>query len=93
MQEVTTMHEKFLKVYLSAAPEAGKCICQPRLRLLIVYLPAALTYEKSKFALTYSNGKAMPRGFSHFYCHRVVLSIQKNFEVFFNISGRLVAAR
>jgi len=62
-----------------------------------VYLPVApdgvLAYGKSKFALKYSNGKAMPSGFSHFYCHRVVLSTQKHFEGFFNISGRLVASR
>jgi len=57
-----------------------KCTCQS-------------TYGKSKFALKYSNGKAMPSGFSHFYCHRVVLSTQKNFEGFSNISGRLVATR
>jgi len=42
-----------------------------------------LTYGKSKFALKCSNGKAMSSGFSHFYCHRVVLSTQKNFIVFF----------
>ena len=57
------------------------------------WLPVApdgvLTYGKSKFALIYSNGKAIPSGFSHFYCHRVVLSTQKNFKGFFNISGRL----
>jgi len=35
----------------------------------------------------------MSSGFSHFYCHRVVLSTQKNFEVFFYISGRPAAAR
>jgi len=62
-----------------------------------VYLPVApdevLTYGKNKFALKYSNGKAMPNGFSHFYCHRVVLSTQKNFKSCFNINGRLVAAR
>jgi len=75
MQEVTTMHEKFLKVYLSVEPDR------------------VLTHGKSKFALKCSNGKEMPSGFSHFYCHRVVLSTQKNFEGFFNISGRLVAAR
>jgi len=71
MQEVITMHEKFLKVYLPGAPDG------------------VLTYGKSKFALICSNGKAMSSGFSHFYCHRVVLSIQKYFKVFFNISGRL----
>jgi len=75
MQEVITMHEKFLKVYLPVAPEE------------------VLTYGKSKFVSKCSNGKAMPSDFSHFYCHRVVLSTQKNFEVFFNIIGRLVAAR
>jgi len=48
---------------------------------------------ESKSALKYSNGKAMPSGFSHFDCHRVVLLTQKNFEGFFNISGRLVAGR
>jgi len=48
-----------------------------------------VTYGKSKFALKYSNGKGMPSGFSHFYCHLLVLSTQKNFKVFFNISGRL----
>jgi len=32
--------------------------------------------------LKYTNGKAMPSGFSHFYCHRVVLSTNKIFEVF-----------
>jgi len=66
-------------------------------KFLEVYLPVApdgvLTYGKSKFALKYSNSKAMPIGFSHFYFHRVVLSNQKNFEGFFKISGRLVAAR
>jgi len=75
MQEVITMHEKFVKMYLPVAPDG------------------VLTYGKSKFALKCSNGKAMPSGFSHFYCHRVVLSTQTNFEGFFNISGRLVAAR
>jgi len=35
----------------------------------------------------------MRSGFTHFYCHQVVLSTQKNFEGFFNISGRLIAAR
>jgi len=75
MQEVITMHEKFLKVDLPVVPDG------------------VLTYEKSKSALKYSNGKGMPSGFSHFYCHRVVLSSQKNFKVFFNISGRLVATR
>jgi len=58
-----------------------------------VYLPVApdglLTYGKSKFALKYSNGKAMPSGFSHFYCHRVVLSTQKNIKDFVDISGQL----
>jgi len=66
-------------------------------KFLKVYLAVApngvLIYGKSKFTLKYSNGKAMPSGFSHFYCHRVVLSNQNNFEGFFNISGRLVAAR
>jgi len=33
--------------------------------------------------------KQIPSGFTHFYCHRVVLSTQKNYKVFFNISGRL----
>jgi len=75
MQEVITMHEKFLKVYLPVAPDG------------------VLTYGKSKFALKYSNGKGMPSGFSHFHCNRVVLSTQKKFKGFFNISGRLVAAR
>jgi len=58
-----------------------------------VYLPVApdemLTYGESKFALKYSNGKAMPSGFNHFYCHGVVLSTQKNLKGFFNISRRL----
>jgi len=75
VQEVITMHEKFLKVYLPVAPDG------------------VLTYGKSKFALKYSSDKGMPSGFSHFYCHRVVLSIQKNFKGFFNISGRLAVAR
>jgi len=75
MQEVITMHEKFLKVYLPVAPDE------------------VLTYGKGNFASKDSNGKGMPSGFSHFYCHRVVLSTQKNFKVFFNISGRLVATR
>jgi len=75
MQEVITMHEKFLKVYLPVAPDG------------------VLTYGKSKFALKSSNGKGMPSGFSHFHCNRVVLSTQKKFKGFFNISGRLVAAR
>jgi len=71
MQEVITMHENFLKVYLLVARDG------------------VLTFGKSKFALKYSNGKATPSGFSHFYCHRVVLSTNKIFEGFFNISGRL----
>jgi len=75
MQEVITMHEKFLKVHLPVAPDG------------------MLTYGKSKFALKYSKGKAMPSDFSHFYCHWVVLSTQENFEGFFNISERLVAGR
>jgi len=66
-------------------------------KFLKVYLPVApdgvLTYGKTKFALKYSNGKGMPSGFSHFYCHQVVHSTQKHCKVFFNISGRLVAAR
>jgi len=66
-------------------------------KFLKVYLPVApdgvLTNGKSKFALKYSKGKGMPSGFSHFYCHRVVLSTQKNFKRFFNISRRPVAAR
>jgi len=74
-QEVITMHEKFLKVYLPVAHDG------------------VLTYGKSKFALKYSNGKGMPSGFSHFYCHRVVLSIQKKFKGFFIISGWLIAAQ
>ena len=74
MQEVITMHEKFL-VYLPVAPKG------------------VFTHRKNKFGLKYSNGKAMPSGFSHFYCHWVVLSTQKNFDGFFNISGRLVATR
>jgi len=65
-------------------------------KFLKVYLPVApdgvLTYGKIKFALNYSNGKGMPSSFSHFYCHRVVLSTQKKFKGFLNISGRLVAA-
>jgi len=70
MQEVITIHEKFLKVYLPVAPDG------------------MLTYGESQFALKYSNGKAMPSGFSHFYSHRLVLSTQKQFKRFFNISGR-----
>jgi len=62
-------------------------------KFLKVYLPVTpdgvLTYGKSKFALKYSNSKAMPSGFRHFYCHRVVLSTQKKFEGFFNISRQL----
>jgi len=69
MQEVITMHKKFLKVYLPVAPDG------------------VLTYGKSKFALKYSNGKAMPSGFSQFYCHRVVLSTQKNLKVFSTSAG------
>jgi len=65
--------------------------------LKVYYLPVApdgvLTYGKSKFALKYSNGKAMPSSFTHFYCHRVVLSTQKIFKVLFNINGWLGAAR
>jgi len=71
MQEVITMHEKFLKVYLPVAPDG------------------MLSCGESKFALKYSNGKGMPSGFSHFYCHPVVLSTQNNLKVFFNISERL----
>ena len=71
MQEVITMHKKFLKLYFPDAPDG------------------VITCEKSKFALKYSHGKAIPSGFSHFYCYRVVLSTQKNFEGIFNISGRL----
>jgi len=56
-----------------------------------VYLPVApegvLTYGKSKFALDYSNGKAMPSGFSHFYCHQVVLSTQKILKDFSKSTG------
>jgi len=52
-----------------------------------VYLPVApegvLPYGKSKFALKYSIGMAMASGLTHFYCHRVVLSTQINFKVFF----------
>jgi len=66
-------------------------------KFLKVCLPVVpdevLTCAKSKFSLKYSNGKAMPSGFSHFYCHRVVLSTQKILKVFFSIRGRLVAAR
>jgi len=62
-------------------------------KFLKVYLPVApdgvLTCGKSKFSLKYSNGKGMPSGFIHFYCHRVVLSTQKNCKGFFNISVRL----
>ena len=51
-----------------------------------VYLPVApdgvLTCGKSKFALKYSNGKELPSDFSHFYCHRVVLSTNKILKVF-----------
>jgi len=64
MQEVITIHEKFLKVYLPVAPGG------------------MLTHGESKFAFKYSNDKAVPSGFSHFYYHRVVLSTQKNFKVF-----------
>ena len=73
-QEVITLHEKFLEVYLPVAPDG------------------VLQCGKNKFALKYSNGKGMLSGSSHFYCHRVVLSTQKNFQGFFNISGRLVVA-
>jgi len=62
-------------------------------KFLKVYLQVApdwvLTYGKSKFVLKYGKGKGMPSCFSHFYCHRAVLSTQKNFKGFFNISGRL----
>jgi len=55
-------------------------------KFLKVYLPVApdgvLTYGKTKFALKYSNGKGMPSGFSHFYCHQVVHSTQKHCKVF-----------
>jgi len=70
MQEVITMHEKFLK-----------CTCKSRL--------TESSHGKSKFALKTGNGKGMPSGFSHFYCHRVVVSTQKNFKAFFTIGGRL----
>jgi len=64
---------------------------------LEVYRPVApdgvLTYGKSIFALKYSIGIAISSRVTHFYCHRVVLSNQNNCKVFFNISGRLVAAR
>jgi len=73
MQEVITMHEKFLK-----------CTCQAT-----GVPDGVLTYGKSKFALKYSNGRGMPSGFSHFHCHQVILSTQQNFKGFFNISGRL----
>jgi len=66
MQEIITMHEKFLK---QRVPASGAW-------------RSAHIWEK-QFALKYSNGKAMPSGFSHFYCHRVVLSTQKFFEGFF----------
>ena len=46
-----------------------------------------LTYGKSKFALKCSNGKGMPSGFSHFYCHLVVLSTQKISKVFSTSAG------
>jgi len=66
-------------------------------KFLKVYLPVApdrvLTYGRSKFALKYSIGIAMTSGFTHFYCHRVVLSTQKNFKGLFNISERLAATR
>jgi len=45
-------------------------------------LKSLLIYGKSEFALKYSNGKAMPSGFRHFYCSRVVLSTQKDLKVF-----------
>jgi len=60
-------------------------------KFIKVYLPVApdgvLTFEKSKFALKYSNGKAMPSGFSHVYCHRVVLSTQIFLKVFSTLAG------
>jgi len=49
-----------------------------------VYLPlpvapdGVLTYGKSKFSCK-CRGKAMPSGFTHFYCHQVVLLTQKKF--------------
>jgi len=62
-----------------------------RQSFLKVYLPVApdgvLTYAKSKFALEYSNGRAMPSGFSHFHCHRVVFSTQKTLKVFATSAG------
>jgi len=65
MQEVITLHEKFLKeVYLPVAPDG------------------VLTCGKSKFALKDRNVKAMPSDFSHFYCHRVVLSTKKFLKFF-----------
>jgi len=56
------------------------------MKFIKVYLPVTpdgvLTYGKSKFISKYSNGKAMPSGFNHFYCHRVVLSNPKILKVF-----------
>jgi len=45
-------------------------------------------WEKQIF-LKIQQRQSNAKGFSHFYCHRVVLSTQNNFEGFFNISGRL----
>ena len=56
-----------------------------------VYLPVApdgvLAYGKSKFALKYSNGKAMPSGFSHFYCHRGFFQLKNILKVFSTSAG------
>jgi len=61
------------------------------------YLPVArdgvLTYGESKSALKYSNDKAMPSGFSHFFATEWFFHLKKFLKVFFKISGRLIAAR
>jgi len=48
-----------------------------------------LTYGKTKLASKYSNDKAMPSGFSHFCCHRVVLLTQKVLKFFSTSAGGL----
>jgi len=72
------IHEKFLKVYHPVAPDG-----------MLSYWKKNLPENTASEKYT----KQMPSGFTHFYCHRVVLSTQKNCKAFYNISGRLVAAR
>jgi len=56
------LHEKFLIVYLPVAPDG------------------VLSYRKKHLpenAASEKYAKQMPGGFTHFYCHRVVLSTHK----------------